>query len=183
MPIEQRVMSSPAKIGAKNPSGTIGAKQAAPEDEAPAPKSRKKLILIVLAAVLVLGVLGQALRRREATWAAALVGTAALGFAWAEWNEPPFALADPESVAGLLGGIAAGMVGALAAHLFVGGSVRAGGSVAIVGAAVATAALALNAAAFYVPFVGYVVLAAAGFVVLRLRRRSREKYKGLRILT
>jgi flagellar protein FliL len=55
MPIEQRVMSSPGKIAAKNPSGKIGAKTPAPAEEEAAPKSRKKLLIIVLAAVLVLG--------------------------------------------------------------------------------------------------------------------------------
>lgn len=55
MPIEQRVVSSPGKIAAKNPSGKIGAKATPPAEEEAAPKSRKKLIIIVLAAVLVLG--------------------------------------------------------------------------------------------------------------------------------
>ena len=55
MPIEQRVIGAP-KIGAKNPSGGIGAKKAEVEPEEPKKGSKKKLLIIIVAAVVVLGV-------------------------------------------------------------------------------------------------------------------------------
>lgn len=125
-------------------------------------------------------------RRGPAGWPEALavaVAGLSVGYAWAEWNEAPFAFADREAVAGLLLGLACATIGAYAAHIFIVGSVRAGGHAAIVGAAVIVAAGALNIAGFYVPFVGYLALFSAVVVSLRLRRRAQRKYKGLRILS
>ena len=53
---------------------------------------------------------------------------------------------------------------------------------AIVGVVVCVAAFLLNAASFYVPFVGGVVFVLAIVLALRLRRRADQKHAGLRIL-
>lgn len=125
--------------------------------------------------------------RREG-WAQALAivsvaaGGGAAGFAWAEWNEVPFALGDTELVAGIAIGVVAAAIGGDAAWRFLQGAVRAGGSAVIVGLVVAVAALALNSASVYVPFAGAVVLLLAVVLAIRLRRRSAQKYAGLRIL-
>ena len=61
------------------------------------------------------------------------------------------------------------------------GAVKAGGDVrgtALVedGAGIATAAVAI------IPFVGYLLALAAGWLLLRLRRRDDQKFSGLRVL-
>jgi hypothetical protein len=61
------------------------------------------------------------------------------------------------------------------------GAVKAGGDVrgtALVedGAGLATAAVAV------IPFVGYLLAAAAGWLLVRLRRRDDQKFRGLRVL-
>ena len=114
---------------------------------------------------------------------AVLIGSATVGFAWAEWNEVPFAFADNEAIAGTLIGLACGAIGGHAASLFVSGSVRAGGHPSIIVGAVLLVAFALNALGLYVPFIGYLSLLLAAAFAVRLGRRSHKKYKGLRILT
>lgn len=138
---------------------------------------------VLLAAVLACAVLADVLDRRALSWVALLVGAGAVGYAWAEWNEGAFSGFDTEAIAGTAAGVAAGLVGAFAAHLFLRGSLRAGGSSAIVASTVAVVAFALNSASFYVPFAGYIVLVLAAIVAIRLRRREGGKYKGLRILS
>lgn len=141
---------------------------------------------VVLAAVLAVATIRTFAAERMGTrmvWLGAVLAGAALGYAWAEWNEGAFTGVDGEAWIAMVVGVAGALLGAWSAHRFVSGSVRAGGSLAIVGLAVAIVALALNAASFYVPFVGYVVAALALIVAMRLRRRDREKYKGLRILS
>ncbi len=113
---------------------------------------------------------------------AVLVGGASVGFGWAEWNEVPFTLGDPESYVGTVLGVVAAAVGGHAAHLFVRGSVRAGGSALIVGVVTCVVSLMLNAASFYLPFAGIVVLLLVLIFGIRLAKRARAKYKGLRIL-
>lgn len=108
---------------------------------------------------------------------------AATGFAWAEWNEVPFRLADAESYFGLGLGLFAAAIGGDAAWRFLHGAVRAGGSAAIVGAVTCIVAYLLNATSVYVPFVGGVVFLLALCLAVRLRRRQHQKYKGLRILS
>jgi len=112
-----------------------------------------------------------------------LLAGALMGFAWAEWNEVPFRLGDGESFAGIAIGFVAAAIGGDAAWRFLQGSVRAGGSTVVIGIVVAIAAYALNAAAFYIPFAGIVVLALAIVLAVRLRRRTKQKYAGLRILS
>lgn len=129
-----------------------------------------------------------AIARREA-WArrlaflGVLVAGAAAGFAWAEWNEVPFELADAEAGAGIAIGVVAAAIGGDAAWRFLQGAIRAGGSAPIIGVVVSIVAYALNAASVYVPFVGAVVFVLAALLALRLRRRQQQKYKGLRILS
>lgn len=114
--------------------------------------------------------------------AAVAIGGASLGYAWAEWNNLPFSFHSTEALVGALVGLGAAAIGGHAANLFVSGSVRAGGSAGIVGIAVAFTALVVNGAAFYVPFVGWATLFAAIFIAVRLQRRAKAKYKGLRML-
>ncbi|MCW2972552.1 MAG: hypothetical protein JWN72_825 [Thermoleophilia bacterium] len=111
-----------------------------------------------------------------------LLAGALVGFAWAEWNELPFHLGDVESIVGTAVGLVVAGIGGDAAWRFLAGAVRAGGSTVVVGIVVSVVAYALNAASFYVPFVGAVVLAVAIVLALRLRRRTQQKYAGLRIL-
>lgn len=119
---------------------------------------------------------------RVAAFTGVCVAGAATGFAWAEWNEAPFAIGDTESLAGTALGLVLAAIGGDAAWRFVTGAVRAGGSWTIVGASAAIVAFVLNSVSFYVPFAGFVVLVAAALLTLRLRRRDRAKYEGLRIL-
>ncbi len=111
------------------------------------------------------------------TWAGVSVG-----FAWAEWNEVPFRLEDTEAMVGLVLGLLAAAVGGDAAWRFLQGALRAGGASTIVGGVVVFVAYALNVVSVYVPFVGAVVFVLALVLSLRLRRRSRQTYQGLRIL-
>ncbi|MBC7461077.1 MAG: hypothetical protein H7287_06920 [Thermoleophilia bacterium] len=111
-----------------------------------------------------------------------LLGGALVGFAWAEWNEWPFRLGDAESIVGTVIGLTVAAIGGDAAGRFLAGAVRAGGSTVVVGIVVAVVAYALNAASFYVPFAGAVVLVIAITLAIRLRRRTQQKYAGLRIL-
>lgn len=124
-------------------------------------------------------------RRRERLLAAAAVATAgaAAGFAWAEWNEVPFRLQDAEAAAGLAIGLVAAAVGGDAAWRFLQGAVRAGGHPALVGTVVVIVALLLNVVSVYVPFTGAAVLLVALVLAIRLRRRAKAKYAGLRILS
>jgi hypothetical protein len=117
------------------------------------------------------------------TIVAVAIGGAAVGFAWAEWNEAPFRLEDTEAFVGLAIGVVAGLVGGDAAWRFAHGAIRAGGSAVIIGVAVVVVAFVANVASEYVPFVGVLTLLVAGWLALRLRRRSSEKYAGLRILS
>lgn len=120
--------------------------------------------------------------RRLAMMGVVFAGASA-GFAWAEWNEAPFQLGDPESIAGLLVGVVAASIGGDAAWRFLQGAIRAGGSAPIVGAVVSIVAYALNVTSVYVPFAGAVVFLLAAALAVRLRRRQQQKYEGLRILS
>jgi hypothetical protein len=130
----------------------------------------------------------QAIARRErwARWIAIVSvawAGAAVGFAWAEWNEVPFRLEDLEAWVGLLLGLVAAAVGGDAAYRFLAGATRAGGSAGIVGGVVVLIAYLLNATSFYVPFLGAVVFVLALVLAVRLRRRQQQKFQGLRILS
>lgn len=113
---------------------------------------------------------------------AVLASAATVGTVWSEWNELPFSL-DTEAAVGMVAAVLCGAAGAAAARAFVSGSVRAGGSHAIVGGVVAVVAIGLGALAGYVPFAGFAVVVLAVVFVVRLRRQSGRKYKGLRILS
>ncbi|MCW2950290.1 MAG: hypothetical protein JWN41_1303 [Thermoleophilia bacterium] len=115
--------------------------------------------------------------------ASVLLAGALVGYAWAEWNEVPFQLGDTESIAGVAIGAIVAALGGDAAWRFLSGAVRAGGSSLVVGVVVALVADLANALSFYVPFVGGVVVLATGLLTVRLRRRTRQKYAGLRILS
>lgn len=129
---------------------------------------------------------GQIERRRRfargLTLVAVALGSGVVGFAWAEWNEVPFTLQDGEAWSGLVLGVVAGAIGGDAIWRFMSGAVRAGGSAPVMGAIVAAVVLALNTASVYVPFAGGVVLLLFAVLAIRLRRRSSQKYAGLRIL-
>lgn len=80
----------------------------------------------------------------------------------------------------LAGAVVAGAVGLVLRRLRA-GAVKAGGDVrgtALIedGAGVVTAAVAV------VPFVGYLLTLAAGWLLLRMRRRDDQKFRGLRVL-
>lgn len=129
---------------------------------------------------------GVARRERWVQWIAivsVLWAGAAVGFAWAEWNEVPFRLEDAEAAVGLVLGLFAAAVGGDAAWRFLHGAVRAGGSAVIIGVVVCVAAYLLNGLSVYVPFVGAVVFVLALVLSFRLRRRAQQKYQGLRILS
>lgn len=141
---------------------------------------------VVLGAVLVLSAIrsfGAPRWAVPAAYGGAVLAGLAVGFAWAQWEEGAFSGVDGEALVAVGAGMAFALLGGWAADLFVSGSVRAGATLAIVGVAVAAVALALNAASFYIPFVGFVVAALAVLFAVRLRKRERAKYKGLRILS
>lgn len=122
-------------------------------------------------------------RARLLSICAVTITGAAAGYGWAEWNEMPFSFIDAEAITGLVIGMVAAAVGGHAANLFMRGSLRAGGSAAVVGAVIIGAAYALNALAVYVPFAGVISLLLAAMFSLRLGRREKARYKGLRILS
>lgn len=119
---------------------------------------------------------------RTLTFAGVAWAGAAVGFAWAEWNEAPFRLEDAEAFVGLAIGLAVALVGGEAAWRFARGAIRAGGNAIIIGVVVVFVAFVANVLSEYVPFVGALVLLVAIWLAVRLRRRTAEKHAGLRIL-
>jgi hypothetical protein len=114
------------------------------------------------------GLLGGGARSRVV---AALVGAGAavaLSFAFYEWDE---------AVGGAVGGVA----GALGAAPIVAGTLRRGGTRLGTAVLVAVAAIAVAGLAF-VPAIGYLEALAVPALAARLRRRSPERYAGLRTL-
>lgn len=105
------------------------------------------------------------------------------GFGWSEWNEVPFSFIDREAIIGVIVGLIAAAIGGHAVNLFVRGSIRAGGSAIVVGVVVIVAVYVLNIIAVYVPFAGVLPLLLAIAVAVRLGRRNKARYKGLRILS
>jgi hypothetical protein len=100
--------------------------------------------------------------------AAAALGAAAGWFLPGDW---------PEAVAGGAGGV----LGSVGSARFVGGALRSGGTRAGTAALLAIVALVLAALAL-VPLVGYVLAVAVPALGARLRRRTPERYAGLRSL-
>ena len=116
------------------------------------------------AGVLAAGVVGRALL-------AAAVATAAgigIGLAVHGWGDGAV-------------GAAGGLLGALGAVTIVRGALRRGGTRGGTGVLVAGAALVVAALAF-VPVVGFIEALALPALAARLRRRSPERYAGLRTL-
>jgi hypothetical protein len=104
---------------------------------------------------------------------AAAVGLAAgagilIGLGVGEWDEAA-------------GGLAGGALGALGAVQIVAGTLRRGGTRFGTAALVGGAAIVLAAVAF-VPVLGYLEAALVPALAARLRRRSPERYAGLRTL-
>ena len=96
-----------------------------------------------------------------------------LAFEIAAGNEVPY-------IGLVVGAVVAGGVG-LAMRRVRAGAVKAGGDVrgtALIedGAGLASSAVAI------IPFAGYVLAAAAAWLLLRLRRRDDQKFRGLRVL-
>jgi hypothetical protein len=108
--------------------------------------------------------------RRGAIAAAviAMVVMAVVAYAVADWDE-------------LIGGVAGALLGTAGAAPVVGGATRRGGTRAGTGLLVLLASLGLALLAF-IPFVGYLEAIAIPGLAVRLRRRSGERYAGLRTL-
>jgi hypothetical protein len=120
-----------------------------------------------------IGVLAAGLLARGRGWivAAALVAAAAgfaVGLAIDDWEE---------AAAGAVGGV----LGALGAFELVRGALRRGGTRGATTALVALGALGIAALAV-IPAIGYFEALAAPVLGARLRRRTGERYAGLRTL-
>jgi len=116
------------------------------------------------AGVLLAGIVGRALAAAPLA-AAAGVG---IGFAVGGWADVAL-------------GAAGGLLGGLGAATFVRGALGRGGTRAGTGLLVGAAAL-LAAGLAFVPVAGYVEALALPALAARLRRRSPERYAGLRTL-
>jgi hypothetical protein len=103
---------------------------------------------------------------------AAVVG-AGLGYGIDAWQ--------PVSWGAIVAGAAGGFAGALGAATIVRGALRRGGTVLGTALIVAAAAL-VTAGLAWVPVVGYLEALALPALAARLRRRSPERYAGLRTL-
>jgi hypothetical protein len=124
-------------------------------------------ILVGLGAALGVAATG-VLRRALVALAVAAILAAAIGFAVWQWDEAA-------------GGVAGAICGALGSSPLVAGTLRRGGTrggtaLLVAGAAVVAAGLA------FVPVVGFVEAVALPALAVRLRRRSPERYAGLRTL-
>jgi len=96
-----------------------------------------------------------------------------LGYAVDAWQ--------PGSWGDLVGGAAGGFAGAFGATQIVRGALRRGGTAGGTAALVSLAALVAAGLAF-IPAVGYLEALALPVLAARLRRRSPERYAGLRTL-
>jgi hypothetical protein len=121
------------------------------------------------------GVLVSGLAARLAALAIAVATAAGLGLGFAVDAWQPGGWGD------MVGGALGGLGGALGAVQIVRGALRRGGTTGgtaalVTGAAIVAAGLA------WIPVVGYLEAAALPAVAARLRRRSPERYAGLRTL-
>jgi len=96
-----------------------------------------------------------------------------LGFAVDAWQ--------PGSWGDIVGGVAGALLGAAGAVLIVRGALRRGGTAGGTATLVTGAAVVLAGLAF-IPVVGYLEALALPAIAARLRRRSPERYAGLRTL-
>jgi hypothetical protein len=124
-------------------------------------------ILVGLGAALGVAATG-VLRRALVALAVAAILAAAIGFAVWQWDEAA-------------GGVAGAICGALGSSPLVAGTLRRGGTRGGTALLVAVAAVAAAGLAF-VPVVGFVEAVALPALAVRLRRRSPERYAGLRTL-
>src|SRR6476469_9401027 len=116
---------------------------------------------------------GIAARMVAVAAAGALAAGLGLGVAIDAWQ--------PGGVADWAGGAVGGLAGALGAAVIVRGALRRGGTAG--GTAVLVAGAALVAAGLaFVPVLGYLEALALPAFAARLRRRSPERYAGLRTL-
>jgi hypothetical protein len=125
-----------------------------------------------LGAALGVGIAG-GVRRLVLTVALAAAAGAGVGVAIDAWQ--------PGGIGDIVGALFGGALGALGATQIVQGALRRGGTrggtaAIVAGAAVAAAGLA------WVPVVGYLEALALPALAARLRRRSPERYAGLRTL-
>lgn len=96
-----------------------------------------------------------------------------LGYAVDAWQ--------PGSWGDVVGGIVGALLGAAGAVVIIRGALRRGGTTGGTATLVTAAAIVLAGLAF-IPVVGYVEAVALPAVAARLRRRSPERYAGLRTL-
>jgi len=125
------------------------------------------------AGVLLAGVAGAARAALPVAGVLAAVAGAGLGYGFEGWQ--------PGGWGDIVGGVVGGLVGALGAVQVVRGALRRGGTrggtaLLVGGAAIATAALA------WVPVLGYIEALALPWLAARIRKRSPERYAGLRSL-
>jgi hypothetical protein len=124
-------------------------------------------ILVGIGAALGVAATG-ALRRAPAGLVIGAAVTAAIGFAFGQWDEAA-------------GGAVGALCGALGSAPLVGGALRRGGTRGGTATLLALAALA-GAAVAFVPVAGYLEAAAVPVLGLRLRRRAPDRHAGLRSL-
>jgi hypothetical protein len=125
------------------------------------------------AGVLLAGFAGAARAARVALAVAGLAAGAALGYGVDAWQTG--------SWGDLAGGAAGGLAGSLGAAQVVAGALRRGGTRGGTALLVAGAAL-LAAGLAWIPAVGYLEAFALPALAARIRRRSPERYAGLRTL-
>jgi hypothetical protein len=118
--------------------------------------------------VLVTGIVGGSRVMLGAAMVCAAAAGILIGLALGEWDEA-------------IGGAVGGALGVAGAGQFVGGALRRGGTRFGTAAFVAVGALIVAALA-WVPLVGYLEALGVPVLAARLRRRSGERYAGLRIL-
>ena len=118
--------------------------------------------------VLLAGVLGASRAGLAASLPVAALGGGAVGLIVDNWDE---------ALAGAIGGLA----GALATAQLARGALRSGGTRGGTAALLAGAGLVVAAVAF-IPIAGYVEALVVPALGARLRRRSGERYAGLRTL-
>ncbi len=111
-----------------------------------------------------------------------LATTALWGLIWASWGDNAATSPYLEVAIAVVVGLVVAHPGAGAAAAFIAGAVTAGGHRGTIATTTVLAGTACGALGFFVPVAGYGVVVGVTVAWLRLRRRSRAKYKGLRIL-
>jgi hypothetical protein len=125
------------------------------------------------AGVLLAGIAGAARAALVAAGVLALAAGAGIGLAVDSWQ--------PGGWGDVVAGVAGGLAGAFGAAQIVRGALRRGGTRGGTAALVGGAALVVAALAL-VPVLGYLEALALPVLAVRLRRRTPERYAGLRTL-